>query len=63
MTFEEQKKLDNFIKKNLNRKCECGHSINFINSDKIICTHCGKYVFKNKEDEFKYKLNQKLKKN
>ena len=42
-------------------KCPCGHSVE-VYHDKRICNHCGKYVFKNKEDEFKYRLNEKIKK-
>ena len=38
-------------------KCECGHTTLLINKDKKICTHCGRYIFKNKKDEFIYRLN------
>lgn len=61
-SFQEQLKLDSFIKNNLNVKCKCGHSIDLINKDKTICSHCGKWVFKNKQDEFKYRLNLTLNK-
>lgn len=43
-------------------KCECGHSM-YMLENKMICRHCGKYVFRNKEDEFKYRLNEKMLKN
>lgn len=61
--FEEQERLDSFIKNNLNVKCSCGHSIDLFNKTKAICSHCGKWVFKDKNEEFKYKLNQKIKSN
>ena len=41
--------------------CKCGHSVlKPIKTDKIICTWCGEYVFKDKEAEFKYRLQSKL---
>lgn len=52
--------LENELEK-ITRKCKCGHSVE-IYHEKRICTHCGKYVFKNKEDEFKYRLNEKIRK-
>jgi len=39
--------------------CKCGHSVVFPNNSKaskIICTHCGYYIYKNKEEEFKDRL-------
>ena len=41
-----------------NRKlCKnCGHSILLGRQDKKICTHCGCYVFKDKQTEFKYRM-------
>lgn len=42
-------------------KCTCGHSITLLYpEDKIICSYCGKYVFKNKKEEFKYRLKEML---
>ena len=38
----------------------CGHSTLLGNADKVICSNCGFYVFKNKEVEFKYRLNEQL---
>lgn len=35
----------------------CGHTMNLSNErDKRVCTHCGKYVFKNDKEEFKFRL-------
>lgn len=46
---------------NFKYKCNCGHTIFMpYGTDKKICTHCGLYVYKDKKDEFKDKLNQEL---
>lgn len=29
------------------------------NVEKVICSWCGRYVFKSKKDEFKYRLQEK----
>lgn len=41
--------------------CDCGHSV-VIRADreKIICSHCGHWIFRNKKDEFVYRLREKL---
>lgn len=45
-------------------KCECGHTITFTNtrSDRVLCNWCGKFVYKNKQLEFKYKMKSLLNK-
>lgn len=41
----------------------CGRkSIIPYNIEKVECSWCHHYVFKNKQDEFKYRVNEKLKK-
>ena len=40
-------------------KCKCGKKVVVLN-DKKICSHCGNYVFKNKEEEFKYRVKEKI---
>lgn len=45
----------------LKTQCTCGHRV-LVMYDKAICNNCGRYVFKNKQDEFKYKLNLTLNK-
>ena len=41
--------------------CKCGHRIVIPKwVDKNICNWCGNYVFKNKKDEFEYRMKQKL---
>ena len=39
--------------------CKCGHSVLIPQrKDKKICSWCGNYVFKNKHDEFVYRMNE-----
>ena len=46
----------------IKKKCKhCGHSMIFEKVDKMICTHCGNYVYKNDKIEFMDNLNKKLK--
>lgn len=45
-------------------KCKkCGHKelIRF-NSNKTICSHCHNYIFKTELDEFKFRINQLIRK-
>lgn len=45
-------------------KCKCGHSVIFPNKeDRIICSWCGHYVYKNDKAKFKYKLKEEINKN
>lgn len=38
-------------------KCKCGHSlVIYPKENKKLCRWCGKYVYKSKQDEFKDKL-------
>ena len=44
--------------------CSCGHRVVIMPYvDKVLCNWCKHYVFKNKSDEFKYRLNERLLKN
>jgi uncharacterized paraquat-inducible protein A len=42
-------------------KCSCGHTM-LMNKAKVLCTWCGKYVYKDKKLEFQDKLKASLKK-
>ena len=43
-------------------KCKCGHRVVIKhNQTKAICSWCLKYVFKNNQVEFKYRLKEKIK--
>lgn len=41
--------------------CKCGHR-EIIPKwlDKKLCSWCGRYIFKSKKDEFKYKMQEKM---
>lgn len=42
-------------------KCKCSHTMLFTRSkDRIICSHCGNYVYRDKGTEFKYKMKERL---
>lgn len=55
--FKKEDKLSE-----LNVKCKnCGHTV-FPTRDRIICSYCGNWVYKNDKIEFKYKLKEISKK-
>ena len=43
-------------------KCECGHTISFLNNHYAICRHCGRKVYPTKRCEFKDKLLKEIRK-
>ena len=56
---EDTKKIDFYTRNST--KCKCGHT-NFLGSrDKIICSWCNRYVFKDKKTEFKHRIGELLK--
>ena len=58
--FEQEKKFfDKICKHRI--KCKCSHTVILINCDRIICSHCGNWIYKNQETEFRYKLAEKMK--
>ena len=38
----------------------CGHGKLLGKQDEVICDHCGNFIFKDDETEFKYRLRQNL---
>ena len=43
-------------------KCKCSHTILFTGrKDRLLCSHCGRYVYKDKDTEIKYKIREYLK--
>lgn len=43
------------------RKCKCGHTVYVLSpTGRKVCSHCHSLVFINKEEEFKYRLKEKL---
>lgn len=48
------------------RYCYCGHSVvlpDNSKANKVLCTHCGRYIYKNKKEEFKDRLLSSMLKN
>ena len=61
--FMSNKDIEKYVEEMRNHKyiCKCGHKVYIAyNKEKAICSWCGKYVFKSKEDEFKYRINERL---
>lgn len=55
---EHQRMTDEYDK--VKYRCKCGHKVVIpYNAEKNICQWCHRYVFKNKEDEFRYRLKEK----
>ncbi len=59
MWIRDEKRFETLTK--MRRYCKCGHSMTIYHNYKY-CTWCGSIVFKNKKEEFKYKLNIELRK-
>jgi ribosomal protein S27E len=39
------------------KECKtCGHKQLVFKEDRVICSHCGNYIYKDNATEFKYKL-------
>lgn len=56
-------KLKCVLDENCKFYCNCGHSILiYPPATKRICSWCGHYVFKDKNEEFRYRLKEQLKK-
>lgn len=61
LTNEEFKKMTQEYSK-VKYTCKCSHRVIISNQvDKVICSHCGNYVFKNKKDEFIFRMKEKMK--
>lgn len=61
--LSKEQRLANYLTQCRYYCSNCGHSViipAFV--EKNCCDHCGTYIFKNKKDEFMYKLNIQLKK-
>ena len=43
-------------------KCKCSHTMLFTGSkDRLCCSHCGHYVYRDNKTEIKYKMKEYLK--
>lgn len=60
LTFEDIEKIAS-AKTEATIKCECGHSIVMSKADRTICSWCGKWVYRTKAIEFRYKMKEKMK--
>lgn len=58
--FRQEKKLFDKICE-YRVKCNCSHTMIIIQNDRVICSYCGKWVYRTPEIEFKYKLREKMK--
>ena len=59
-SLKEIKKLDNEMAE-LKVKCEhCGHTMMIINVDRMICSWCHHWVYKNEQAKFKYKMKEAM---
>lgn len=52
-------KMLNFYTENSHKCGKCGHTQFLGKQDKIICDWCKNYIFKNKKDEFMYRMGLK----
>ena len=44
-------------------RCSCSHTqLIPYNVEKVMCSHCGNWIYKNKKDEFKDKMLKELRK-
>ena len=59
-SYKNQIKIDNEMAQ-LKVKCECSHTMVMLNVDRMICTHCKKWVYKDDKTRFKYQLKNMLK--
>ena len=41
-------------------KCKCGHKVFIGRTEKMICSWCGRYIFKDKQKEFNYRVKELL---
>ena len=62
LTVKEFERLTDELDKVKYKCSKCGHK-EIIPKwvDKQICSWCGSYVFKDKKEEFKYRLKEKMK--
>lgn len=63
--FKEQDKIEG-VKRTMTIFCpHCGRRVHFYafeKKEKQLCDWCGRYVFKSQKDEFKYRLNEEIRK-
>lgn len=61
LTIKEFKKMTDEYEK-VKYICKCGHRVVIPKwVDKQLCDWCGRYVFKDKRSEFKYRIKEAIK--
>ena len=62
LTVKEYKRMADEYDK-VKYKCKCGHRVVIKhNQTKAMCSWCGRYVFKDNQEEFKYRISEQIKK-
>lgn len=61
MTYNEDTKKFNSMSKNRVR-CKCSHTVIIVRVDRLICSHCGNWIYRTPQLEFEYKMKEHLKK-
>ena len=41
--------------------CKCGHTVILYNVDRVLCSWCGHWVYKDDKTEFMYKMKERMK--
>ena len=60
VSLQKQNKYYNELS-NYKYTCKCGHVVVMLRgTDKVLCTWCHHYVYKNKKDEFKDRMRSVL---
>ena len=62
LTFKEVETLHQYFQDN-KITCKCGHRVYVGNKEKIVCSWCGNYVYRDKLTEFKENLKKEMRKN
>lgn len=56
---EDTKLFECFAKHKV--KCKCSHTVVMMSTERLVCSHCGEWIYKSPEIEFKYKMMKALK--
>lgn len=57
---EKVKKIEK-ERSNYKVTCKCGHVVVLARADRVLCTHCGYWVYKDEKTRFKYELERMMK--
>lgn len=42
--------------------CKYSHTVSMVKADRLICNHCGNWIYRTPELEFRYKVLEEMKK-